>query len=86
MNPYHKPAILRVDSAMNWIDINLQLPEPYREVLVWIDGHRGPMWRNNHGLVAYMTPDGRWLQERHKNAEPLIGVTAWAQITGPDDE
>lgn len=67
-----------------WIECNQRLPEPMTEVLVWIDGHRGPSWKNNHALVAYMSPTGEWFEERHPSQEPLVGVYLWAPITEPD--
>lgn len=69
---------------MIWNDRELSKPEPMKEVLVWIDGHRGPSWKNNHALVAYMTPAGEWFEERHPSREPLVGVIAWTPITDPD--
>jgi hypothetical protein len=66
---------------MLWNDISIIKPEPYTEVLVWIDSHRSPSWRNRYALVAYMTPAGEWHEERHKSKDPLIGVLAWAPIT-----
>lgn len=68
---------------MNWIECKKELPAPMTEVLVWINGHRGPMWRNNHALVAYMTPAGEWFEERHPSREPLAGVCMWATIMLP---
>jgi hypothetical protein len=47
------------------------------EVLVLVDGHRSPSWRNSYQLVAYMALDGTWWEERHPSAGPLIGVVAW---------
>ena len=68
---------------MKWNDCKLSKPEPMEEVLVWIDGHRGPLWPNNHALVAYMIPTGEWFEERHPSREPLVGVVAWAPIEVP---
>lgn len=56
------------------------LPEPLEEVLVIVDGHRGPSWRNTYPLVAYISESGLWLQERHPEAEPLDGVIKWKRI------
>ena len=69
---------------MIWNDCKLSKPEPMTEVLVWIDGHRGPQWKNNHALVAYMNHAGEWHEERHYKREPLAGVIAWTPITDPD--
>ena len=70
---------------MNWTDCSQALPEPWVEVLVWIDGHRGPSWRNNHALVAYMNDQGLWFEERHPSREPLVGVVKWAGIQIPQE-
>lgn len=67
---------------MKWIDVKKSLPPFYTEVLVWIDGHRGPSWRNNHALVAYLNKDGKWFEERHSDKE-LIGVIKWTKIQNP---
>jgi len=69
---------------MIWNDCKLSNPEPYAEVLVWIDGKRGTLWKNNHALVAYITQEGEWFEERHPSREPLAGVTAWTPILYPD--
>lgn len=70
---------------MIWNDCRLSKPEPYAEVLVWIDGKRGTAWKDNHALVAYMTQAGEWFEERHPSREPLAGVIAWTPILDPDD-
>ena len=65
---------------MKWIDCKQRLPEPGREVLVWVDGHRGPAWRNCYALVAYYSSSGKcWYEERHDKND-LIGVVLWAEI------
>lgn len=69
---------------MIWHECKLSAPEPMTEVLVWIDGHRGPSWKNNHALVAYMATNGEWFEARHPSREPLIGVIAWTPIMDPD--
>ena len=66
-----------------WIPYPAFSPEPFEEVVVWIDGHRGPSWRNNHALVAYLDRDGFWWEERHPSQEPLSGVLLWARIRLP---
>ena len=68
---------------MNWINVLDDLPEPYTEVLVLIDGKRGALWTNNHCLVAYLNQKGEWLQERCDDEEPLIGVISWSYIEYP---
>ena len=59
-------------------------PDPFEEVLVWVDGHRGPSWRNNHALVAYMDYNGNWREERHPSKEGLVGVIMWTEIEIPE--
>jgi hypothetical protein len=73
-----------MEKTMDWIDVLEKWPEPMTEVLVWIDGHRGPLWRNNHALVAYMAPSGEWFEERHSSSGQLIGVMRWAMFEPPD--
>jgi hypothetical protein len=65
-----------------WISVKDQLPEVEVEVLVEVDGHRGPYWRNNHNLVAYITMGGQWFEERH-GWEPLLQVTHWMPLPKP---
>lgn len=72
-------------SSFNWIEVDSKLPEPFEEVLVWIDGHRNPAWRNNHALVAYMDGVGDWWEERHASKGPLAGVLKWCEIDIPND-
>ena len=64
---------------MKWNDLT-KMPPVYTEVLVIIDGHRNSMWRNSFPLVAYLSPEGQWLQQQHPAAEPLSGVISWAYI------
>lgn len=71
-----------VQRKSEWVDCRDSLPEPYTEVLVWVDGHRGPDWKNNHALVAYRTQGGKWFEERHCEQE-LIGVIKWTPIYEP---
>lgn len=77
-----KPSVRRQPLTWNWCKD--RLPEREDEVLVWVDGHRGPAWRNNHALVAYLDLHGDWREERHPTREPLAGVIAWAHIDEPD--
>jgi len=67
-----------------WINIKDKLPEYGEEVLVEVNGHRGPSWRNNHNLVAYLTQGGCWLEERH-GVNPL-SVTHWMPLPPPPKE
>jgi hypothetical protein len=69
-----------------WQRVADGLPPVGEEVLVWIDGHRGPAWRNNHALVAYRESNGGWYQERHREAPPLVGVIYWKYIDIPEAE
>ena len=69
---------------MRWINCSDALPKPMEEVLVWVDGARGPSWRNNHALVAYLSYAGNWFEERHPSIEPLQGVIKWAEIVIPE--
>lgn len=68
---------------MDWMPIET-LAVINHEVLVWIDGHRGPSWRNNHALVAYRDSNGNFWEERHPSKEPLVGVIKWAPIQIPE--
>jgi len=67
---------------MNWINCKEKLPPIGEEVLVWVDGHRGPAWKNNHALVAYRNTNGNWYEERHHD-HPLYGVLKWTEIIEP---
>lgn len=69
---------------MKWIDVRETLPSIGEEVFVWVDGHRSPAWNNSYPLVAYRSAYGEWLQERHRNADALVGVTHWAHIKRPN--
>lgn len=69
-------------NIMHWIDCKDELPPKGKEVLVWVDGHRGPSWSNNYALVAFRETNGKWYEERH-NPEPLIGVIKWTEIVTP---
>lgn len=70
---------------MKWHNIaDGDLPGFGKEVLVWIDGHRGPAWRNHYALVAYREANGEFYEERHFNDGPLIGVEKWAEISIPE--
>lgn len=64
---------------MKWTYIKDGLPEIAEEVLVEVDGHRGPAWRNNHNLVAFRDRDGHFWEERHPSNKPLP-VIKWSRI------
>ena len=70
---------------MDWIDLKDRRPESGVEVLVWVEGKRGPAWRNNHHLVAYMGDNGDFWEERHPSDFPLP-VIAWKPLTIPFDD
>lgn len=72
-------------NRLNWHWCKDSMPDTEKEVFVWIDGHRGPAWRNNHALVAYCNVNGDWWEERHPSRHPLVGVIAWAHIDEPDE-
>ena len=67
---------------MNWFNLKDKQPGDLEEVLVWIDGHRGPSWRNNYALVAYYENGSFW-EERHRSHKPLVGVIKWTYIDLP---
>lgn len=69
----------------DWTRPKERLPETLEEVLILVDGHRGPSWRNSFPLVAYLGEDGLWYQERHEMADPLptAFILAWHPITYP---
>jgi hypothetical protein len=68
---------------MAWNSLPGKMPPAGREVLVQIDGHRGPAWGNRYALVAYCDQEGNWWEERHPSTEPLAGVIGWAYFDGP---
>lgn len=86
----HRGATSRVGSHallgafFMWNDIKQSTPPLETEVLVWVDGHRGPAWANNYALVAYLHPNGKFYQERHPYAEPIVGVLYWREIEKPN--
>jgi len=65
-----------------WISVKDSLPEYGVEVLVEVDGHRGPSWRNNHNLVAYLAKNNNFYEERHESNIPLP-VTHWMPLPEP---
>ena len=69
-----------------WIKCEDGLPDPFEEVLVWVDGNRSPGFRNNHHLVAYLDPiRDVWWEERHSDCGPLNGVICWAPLLPPPE-
>jgi len=71
---------------MAWIRCSERVPEPETEVLVYVDGHRGPSWSNNHCLVAYWAPwADEWYEERHSETW-LVGVTHWQPLPEPPND
>lgn len=71
-------------SDNGWIKFSERMPECYVEVLVYVNGHRGPSWGNNHCLVAYLGITS-WWEERH-DLHPLIGVTHWRPLPEPPSD
>ena len=63
----------------SWISIKDQLPKEGEEVLVLVDGHRGPSWCNTYMLVAYMSQTHKFWEERHIADDPLA-VTHWMPL------
>ena len=70
---------------MAWRKVSEELPTPFTEVQVWINGKRGPSWRNNHHLVAYVDTVGNFWEERHPSDDPLA-VIAWDYLNPPFEE
>ncbi len=68
----------------NWIDIKDKLPPEGDEVLVFVEGHRGPSWSNNYMLVAYLW-HGDFYEERHRS-EPVVGVIFWRKLPASPKE
>lgn len=66
---------------MEWTSVKDKLPKIGVEVLVEVDGHRSPCWRNNYNLVAYLTCTGRWIEERHDGE--ALAVTHWMPLPKP---
>lgn len=66
-----------------WISVKERLPEIGEEVLVEVDGHRGPAWRNNHNLIAYLASDRKTFYEERHDEKPLHGVTHWMHLPDP---
>lgn len=72
---------MTAEQAREWRPIETA---PYNtEVLVSVDGHRGPAWSNRHCLVAYRNVfSGLWFEARHED-EDVIGVTHWMPLPDP---
>jgi hypothetical protein len=66
---------------MKWIKVTESLPPDDVEVLVWIDGHRGPSYSNSYARVAYRW-NGKWWM--YGDREPMVGVVLWAKYTKPN--
>lgn len=83
-NPTHMYSVTTFyPHPPQWTRLQDGLPGPGIEVLVWVDGHRGPAWSNHYALVAYVDVGGRWWEERH--SLPLDGVEAWMPLPeGPE--
>lgn len=62
-----------------WILLDDTKPEIGEEVLILIDGHRGPSWCNTYQLVAYLGSDGLFHEERH-DVDTVAGVFAWREL------
>lgn len=71
-----------MNTNQKWISIKETRPKPEIEVLVEVDGHRSPAWRNNHNLVAYMDRTGLFWEERHPSENPLP-VLYWMPLPDP---
>lgn len=85
MYPEDWAVAMRLEAALaaapQWIACEERLPEAGVEVLVRVDGKRGAAWSNSYMLVAFLSAYGRlWLEERHHDALPLVGVTHWMPL------
>lgn len=72
---------------MEWIKCADRLPGDFREVLVWVDGHRSPSWRNSFPAAGWYDGDiGQWhLSPRYRgDISTSVNVTAWAEIVVPE--
>lgn len=67
-----------IDDMPQWTRLEDGLPEEGEEVLVLVDGHRGPSWCNTYQLVAHLFR-GKFWEERHPE-EPVEGVFAWQDL------
>jgi len=65
-----------------WINVRDGLPAWGEEVLVEVNGHRNPSWRNNYNVVAYRSTGGRFYEERHPSDTPLP-VIYWMPLPKP---
>ena len=81
MSDTNERSVASTGSVANvWIPVTERMPPQGDEVLVLVDGHRGPSWSNRYPLVAYRTFSRQWYEERHPDAEPVVGVTHWMPI------
>ena len=79
--------IERLREERRWISVEERVPETGEEVIVCVDGHRGPAWSNRYQLVAFRgAVSEQWLQERHESAKPVVGVTHWMPLPAPPEE
>jgi hypothetical protein len=65
---------------MKLIDIKTKLPPLSEEVLVQVDGHRGPSWSNTYFLVAYLNSFDKKFYQHDDSKIPVVGVTHWAKL------
>lgn len=69
-----------------WISVSKERPNRGEEVLVRIDGHRGPSWSNTSHRVAYWWYD-EWVEQgRELDDDSLIGVTHWMPLPPPPED
>ena len=66
---------------MEWKNYPENKPQYNEEVLVWVDGKRGPSWSNNYPLVAYFSTNNKFYEERHDTE--VIGVIKFCRIEIP---
>ena len=72
---------------MQWIKCSERLPDGFREVLVWVDGHRSPIWSNSFPAAGWYDGDiGQWrLSPRCRgDISEIFDVSAWAEIVVPE--
>ena len=69
-----------------WIKLADEKPDHNTEVLVWVDGHRNPNWRNNYAVVAYLDNNDDFHEETHDDRDTLYGVIYWMPLPKPPEE
>jgi len=74
------------DFDNEWHDVSEFHPDPGEEVLVLVDGHRGPSWRNNYARVAYLTQNknSKWEWRDERNDCVIEPVIKWKYIKYPE--